>query len=61
MFLFHYYERERQKTDGYNLITADMHRHRVDATSYCVGPCADPESFVIGGPTLTFFSVDEGR
>ena len=26
-------------------------------------PCADPESFVRGGPTLTtfFFSVDEGR
>ena len=24
--------------------------------------CADPESFVIGGPILTvFFSVDEGR
>ena len=26
------------------------------------GACADPESFVRGGPTLTcFFSVDEGR
>ena len=23
--------------------------------------CADPESFVRGGPTLTFFQVDEGR
>ena len=28
--------------------------------SFC--KCADPESFVRGGPTLTaFFSVDEGR
>ena len=24
-------------------------------------PCADPESNVRGGPTLTFFLVDEGR
>ena len=24
-------------------------------------PCADPESFVSGGPTLTFFLVDKGR
>ena len=26
-----------------------------------VQPCADPESYVRGGPTLTFFVVDEGR
>ena len=26
-----------------------------------VQPCADPESYVKGGPTLTFFLVDEGR
>ena len=26
-----------------------------------VQPCADPESYVRGGPTLTFFLVDEGR
>ena len=24
-------------------------------------PCADPESFVRRGPTLTFFLVDAGR
>ena len=24
-------------------------------------PCRDPESYVRGGPTLTFFLVDEGR
>ena len=26
-----------------------------------VQPCADPESYVREGPTLTFFLVDEGR
>ena len=26
-----------------------------------VQPCADPESYARGGPTLTFFLVDEGR
>ena len=26
-----------------------------------VQPCADPESYVRGGPTLTFCLVDEGR
>ena len=34
-------------------------------TESCQDPCADPESFVRGGPTLTmhfsFFLVDEGR
>ena len=29
--------------------------------SFVKSLCADPESFVRGGPTLTFFLVDEGR
>ena len=28
---------------------------------YPLATCADPESFVRGGPTLTFFLVYEGR
>ena len=44
-------------------VTFECHSRHASETS--VAPCADPESFVRGGPTLTmflyFFLLDEGR